>query len=119
MELAGYITGIPVSKGEDRIFTVEVRAYLRKEAGTNVFATFPIHCIFAGSARWETTFLPPVGRWTSVMVDAVGTYTVDDELALAAAVQNFTPAPSRPPPESPAPGPSSSVPSTPKYVLFT
>ena len=119
MELAGYITGIPVSKGEDRIFTVEVRAYLRKEAGTNVFATFPIHCIFAGSARWETTFLPRVGRWTSVMVDAVGTYTVNDELALAAAVQNFTPAPSRPPPESPAPGPSSSVPSTPKYVLFT
>ena len=54
------------------------------------------------------------------MVDGVGTYTVDDELALAVTVQNFTPAPSRPPPEStPAPEPGSSVPSTPKYVLFT
>ena len=73
-----------------------------------------------GTTHRAWGYYQSLGRWTSVMVDAVGTYTVDDELALAAAVQNFTPAPSRPPPEStPAPEPGSSVPSTPKYVLFT
>ncbi|OXV09026.1 hypothetical protein Egran_03210, partial [Elaphomyces granulatus] len=57
----GTVVAIPIESG-DRIFTLEVSTYLRREAGRNVFSNFEIHCVFPNNPRWENTFTPRVGR---------------------------------------------------------
>jgi hypothetical protein len=62
------VSAIPVPNGEDRVFTMEVEAFLRKEAGRNRFAKYQIQCVMAGNVRWPQSFKPPrLGKWITVM----------------------------------------------------
>jgi hypothetical protein len=70
VSFCGPISAIPFTAGENKIFSIDIHAYLKKEAGQNVFSDFTIHCIMAGTPRWGNTFVPRLGRWTTVIIDA-------------------------------------------------
>jgi hypothetical protein len=118
VHLSGTVSAVPVPKGVDRIFTLHLSTYLRKENGKSVYSVFNIHCIFAGiTSRWTNTWIPRVGKWTSIQGDIIGEYAFDGQQSLCMLVQNFTPAPSSSPTETTTEEPSGtgSVQSTPRY----
>jgi hypothetical protein len=72
------------------------------------------------TSRWANTWVPRVGKWTSIQGDIVGEYAFDGQQSLCVLVQNFTPAPSSSPTETTTealtePSGTSSVQSTPRY----
>jgi hypothetical protein len=84
---SGAVSAVPVPKGGDRIFTLHMSTYLRKENGKSVYSVFDIHCVFAGVTYcW---WVPRVGKWTTIQGDIVGEY---GRPSLCVVVQNFTPA---------------------------
>jgi hypothetical protein len=46
----GAVTGIPAPTGDNRIFTVGISTFLRKESDGNKFSEFGIYCVLAGRA---------------------------------------------------------------------
>jgi hypothetical protein len=76
-----------------KVFSLDIHAYLKKEAGQNVFSDFTIHCVMAGTPRWGNTFIPRVGRWTTVSGEIVGEYKVNKHESLCIIVYDFAPAP--------------------------
>ena len=73
---SGMVSGIPVPTGDPRVITVDVCAYAGKDATRSIFNNFSVHCVLSGAPRWGKTFLPKVGRWTTITGDGVGTYSV-------------------------------------------
>jgi hypothetical protein len=72
VSFCGMISAIPVPTGDNKVFSIDISAYLKKEGGENVFSNFTIHCLMAGIPRWGNTFVPRVGRWTTVTGEIVG-----------------------------------------------
>jgi hypothetical protein len=73
-----------------------------------------------GVDSWANTWVPRVGKWTSIQGDIVGEYAFDGQQSLCVLVQNFTPAPSSSPTETTTealtePSGTGSVQSTPRY----
>jgi hypothetical protein len=94
---SGTVSGIPVPTGDPRVITVDVCAYDGKDAAGSIFADFSIHCVLSGPARWAKTFLPKVGRWTTITGDVVGTYSVNGHPSLCVVVSQVNNAPTTKP----------------------
>lgn len=113
--LSGTVIGVPVPTGENRVFTVEVSAFLRKEKGTNLFSDFKIHCVMAGKVRWGNAFVPRLGRGVMVLGEVIGWY--DRPRSLCIMVDQFSPLPQKDKGTETIVNPSTDGQSTPKYVL--
>jgi len=110
VHFSGTVSAVPVAKGVDRIFTLHLSTYLRKEDGKSVYSVFDIHCVFPGvTSRWTNTWVPRVGKWTSIQGDIVGEYVFDGRPSLCVVVQNFNPAPSTETTAEAPPEPSSAA----------
>jgi hypothetical protein len=78
----------------DRIFTVEITSYLRRDPAQGyVFATFDIHCVLPGIPRWEKAYVPRIGRWTDISGEVVGYYTAGGRRSLCVIVKQSAVAP--------------------------
>ena len=92
---SGTVSGIPVPTGDPRVITVDVCAYARKDATGSIFNNFSVHCVFSGAPRWGKTFLPKVGRRTTVTGDVVGTYSVNGHPSLCVVASQVNNAPTK------------------------
>jgi hypothetical protein len=82
-----------VPTGENKIFSIDISAYLQKKGGVNVFSDFTVHCLMAGTPRWGNTFYPRVGQWVTVAGEVVGEYKYNNRESLCVVLDDFTPAP--------------------------
>jgi len=62
----------------------------------------------AGIPRWGNTFIPRVGRWTTVIGEIVGEYKVNKCESLCVIVDDFVPAPAAKDDDTPIPPTGSS-----------
>ncbi|KAN0067910.1 hypothetical protein V8E54_013838 [Elaphomyces granulatus] len=90
VSFCGPVSAIPVPTGENKIFSLDIHAYLKKEAGT---------------PRWGNTFVPRLGQWTTVSGEIVGEYKVNK---VNRYVDDFVPAPAAKDDDTPMPPTGSS-----------
>jgi hypothetical protein len=91
---------------------VDVCAYAGKDATGSIFNNFSVHCILSGAPRWGKTFLPKVGRWTTITGDGVGTYSVNGHPSLCVVVKHLNNTPTTKP--EPADKTPADIPTTPR-----
>ncbi|KAN0070136.1 hypothetical protein V8E54_011717 [Elaphomyces granulatus] len=92
---SGTVSAIPDPTGDPRVITVDICAYDGKDATGSIFSNFSIHCVLSGPARWRKTFLPKVGRRTTVTGDVVGTYSVNGHPSLCVVASQVNNAPTK------------------------
>jgi hypothetical protein len=92
---SGTVSGIPVPTGDPRVITVDICAYDGKDATGSIFSNFSVHCVLSGLPRWGKTYLPKVGRWTTITADAVGTFSVNGHPSLCVVATQVNSAPTK------------------------
>ena len=109
VSFCGPISVIPVPTGENKIFSIDIHAYLKKEAGQNVFSDFR-------NPPLGKHIRPRLGRWTTVSGEVVGEYKVNNCESLCVIVDDFAPAPAAKGDDTPMPPTgSSNTQTTPRY----
>lgn len=101
VSFCGPISAIPVPTGENKIFSIDIHAYLKKEAGQNVFSDFR-------NPPLGKHIRPRLGRWTTVSGEVVGEYKVNNCESLCVIVDDFAPAPAAKDDDTPMPPTGSS-----------